>query len=293
VGTARAGTTSLHYYLKQHPQIFLPDQKEPCYYCFAGEKPDYRRGKFAFTVTNGADYSRLFKAAPADSVKGEISTPYLYLYEKTIANIRRLHADHARLKIIIILRNPADRAYSQYLWKLRDGREELSFEEALHQEKKRMLQNYSFDYFYAHRGLYYNQVKAWMDAFPQVKIFLHDEFKSNLHETLNSLCIFLGVDAGFEFERRDDMNASRMPRFASLGRIITMESKAKYKMLNVLPDSIRITIKEQFMRWNSSKNQLPAMSSYAKEYLANYYFSDLQKLQQLTGLNLSAWINSR
>jgi hypothetical protein len=104
VGTARAGTTALHYYLRQHPQLFLPSQKEPCYYCFAGQKLNYKRGKFSFTVQNGIEYSNLFKSATADQLKGEISTPYLYLSGTTIKNIRSLHTHPEKVRIIIILR---------------------------------------------------------------------------------------------------------------------------------------------------------------------------------------------
>jgi hypothetical protein len=291
VGTARAGTSALHYYLRQHPGLFLPSLKEPCYYCFAGEKLNYKHGKFAFAVRTGAEYSRLFKNASPGMKKGEISTPYLYLYDQTIKNIKSLHSDPEALKIIIILRNPVDRAYSQYLWKVRDGREELSFDEALHQEKKRMLQNYSFDYFYAHRGLYYRQVKAYLDNFPNVKIFTYEEFSTDIANTLSELCSFLKVDPGFVFSKRDKINSSRMPRFSALGKIITMESRTKYKLLNILPDSVRIGIKEQFIRWNSTSTPLSPISEESRRFLNDYYKADLQNLQSLTGLNLSSWIN--
>lgn len=290
VGTARAGTSALHYYLRQHPGLYLPTQKEPCYYCFAGKDLNYKRGKFAFAIRNGIDYGKLFKSAPPESCKGEISTPYLYLYEQTISNIFRLHSNPKSVKIIIILRNPVDRAYSQYLWKVRDGREELSFDEALRQEKKRVLQNYSFDYFYAHRGLYYSQVKAYMDSFPNVKILFFDQFRMNLKETLSELCSFLGVDTEFEFERKQDVNSSQSPRFSALGRLITLESRAKYKLLNVLSDNVRISIKEQFMRWNSNGKQQPEMPENAREFLREYYHDDLVMLAELTGFNLSSWI---
>jgi hypothetical protein len=173
---------------------------------------------------------------------------------------------------------------------VRDGREELSFDEALHQEKKRMLQNYSFDYFYAHRGLYYSQVKAYKENFPNVKIFLYDQFKSNVAKTLAELCSFIGVDDEFEFERRDDINSSRTPRFAALGRLITLESRIKYRMLNVIPDNMRISIREQFMRWNSTGQKVQPMSEGARSFLKDYYREDLFNLQQLTGLNLSSWL---
>ncbi len=291
VGTARAGTTALHYYLKQHPGIFLPSQKEPCYYCFAGQKPDYKNGKFAFAIKNGTEYGRLFKSAPEKACKGEISTPYLYLHDRTISNILSLHTNPKSLKIIIILRNPLERAYSQYLWKVRDGREPLSFDNALREEKKRMLQNYSFDYFYAHRGLYYAQVKAYLETFPHVKIFRFEQFRENLQTTLSELCAFLGVDDEFIFEKRKDLNTSQPPRFAALGRLITLESRVKYKILNMIPDNLRVGIKEQFIRLNNSGKNQPDMTVTAREFLNHYYHDDLQKLQSLTGFNLSSWIN--
>ena len=89
VGAARAGTTALQNYLQQHPQIFLPSQKEPCFYCFADEELRYKKGKFAFAITDFKKYNRLFKDAKPGQVTGEISTPYLYLHNQTINNINR------------------------------------------------------------------------------------------------------------------------------------------------------------------------------------------------------------
>src|SRR5205809_7660617 len=116
VGTARAGTTALHYHLRQHPQIFMPRQKEPCFFCFAENKPNYKNGKFSFSTYKHNDYLKLFNKAKSFQIKGEISTPYLFLYDKTINNIRKYHSHPDELKIIIVLRNPIHRAYSQYLW---------------------------------------------------------------------------------------------------------------------------------------------------------------------------------
>ena len=118
-GTARAGTTSLNSYLIQHPEIFLPIVKEPCFFTFAGEKIDYKNGKFAFALTDIDDYSKLYKKAQQSQITGDISTPYLYLHEKTIRNIKRFHDDPESIKVIIVLRDPVDRAYSQYLWRVR------------------------------------------------------------------------------------------------------------------------------------------------------------------------------
>ncbi len=292
VGTARAGTTALHNYLKQHQQIFLPEQKEPCFYCFADEELRYKKGKFAFSITDYKKYNRLFKKAKPEQVTGEISTPYLYLHNQTINNIKKYHPQSETLKIIIILRNPIERAYSQYLWKVRDGREELSFENALKHEKKRMEENYSFDYFYSHRGLYYEQVKNYLENFNFVKVILFEDFKFNFEKTMMDICNFLGVDKNFEFIRKHNFNSSSFPRFGTLGKMITVESKIKFKLLRLIPEETRLGIKEHFNRWNmSTKFPLP-ISAATKVYLHEYYKEDIAKLQTLTGIDLSMWTDS-
>jgi hypothetical protein len=292
VGAARCGTTALYYYLRQHPHVFLPDQKEPCYYCFAGERPTYKKGKFAFAITEQSKYEKLFKNSKPGQIKGEISTPYLYLHERTIQNINKIHSSPAKLKIIIVLRNPIERAYSQYLWRVRDGRENLSFENALKEEKKRMEENYSFDYFYSHRGLYFRQVKNYLENFKNVKIVLFENFRSDFETTMKDILTFLQVDTGFKFARKNDVNRSAFPRFGTLGKLITVESKIKFKLLSILPAETRLSIKEHFNRWNSSNKFPLPISESAKIYLREYYKEDVSSLSTLTGLNLSSWLKS-
>ena len=290
VGTARAGTTSLNSYLIQHPEIFLPIVKEPCFFTFAGEKIDYKKGKFAFAITSIDDYSKLYKNALQSQITGDISTPYLYKFEKSIRNIKILHNNPDSIKIIIVLRNPVDRAYSQYLWRVRDGRETLSFEEAIAAEQERMKENYSFDYFYVDRGMYYQQVKAYIENFKFVKIILLDDLKRNANKTLAELCEFLGVDREFVFVRRMEQNSSFMPKSALLSRLLTMESKTKFKFLSRIPEFVKTTIKEQFMRINSSDKKNPEMKSETRNSLKLLYKDDLLKLEKLIARDLSSWM---
>ena len=292
VGTARAGTTALNHYLNQHPQIFLPAQKEPCFFCFVDEELRYKKGKFSFAVTNTNKYNRLFKDVKPDQLAGDISTPYLYLHNQTIHNIKKYHSNPEALKILIILRNPVERAYSQYLWKVRDGREELSFEKSLKQEKLRMEENYSFDYFYAHRGLYYEQVKNYIENFSAVKIILFEDFIFAFEETMADLCRFLGIQHEFKFIRKYNINSSSFPRFGTLGKMITVESKIKFKLLKYIPEEVRMGIKEHFNKWNTSdKFPLPIAAS-TRVFLQEYYKEDILKLQTLTELDLSAWLSN-
>ncbi|REJ83064.1 MAG: sulfotransferase [Bacteroidetes bacterium] len=291
-GTARAGTTSLYYYLKQHPEIFLPKVKEPCFYTFANQKISYRKGKFAFAVTNPEKYSRLYSAAQSGQIKGDLSTPYLYLHERTISNIKRYHPSPDQLKIVIILRNPADRAFSQYMWKRRDGREELEFEEALNEEENRMKLGFSFDYFYRDRGLYYNQVKAYLENFSQVRIFLLDDFKKDTTGMMKELCRFIGVSNEFEFKMEKERNAGYEPRWNLLGRIVTAESKLKFHILNHIPENLKSGIRNQLDKWNSISNQKAQMKIETRQRLTEFYTEDMKKLQKLIGRDLSDWMKA-
>ena len=106
VGAARSGTTSLHSYLSQHEEIYLPGLKEPCFFAFDGDKKKFVNGKFAFAVRDFEGYERLFEDAGKGQKLGEMSTPYLYLYEKSIATMKKYFTDYAGIKIVIMLRNP-------------------------------------------------------------------------------------------------------------------------------------------------------------------------------------------
>lgn len=292
VGAARAGTTSLQRYLRQHPGLFLPKLKEPCFFAFAEDKTKYKHGKFAFAVRDPRRYLELFTEAGKEQATGEISTPYLYLFEKTITNINRYHTHPKDVKILILLRNPADRAFSQYMWRVRDGREPLTFEEAIEAETKRMQDGYSFDYFYIDRGFYARQVEAYQRAFRSVKIVLLEDLKLRPAEMLAEICQFLGVDESFVFQREDGLNASYEPRFKFISRLITVESKTKFRILNQLPDSWRRGIREQFREWNSSRSKQILLEPSTRRQLVEIYSEDIKKLEKLIHRDLSAWLSA-
>lgn len=289
VGTARAGTTSLYSYLLQHPQLFLPVVKEPCFFTFADEKINYKKGKFSFAITSIEEYAKLYEKALPDQLTGECSTPYLYLYKKTIANLKKIHNDYSSIKIIIVLRNPVDRAYSQYLWRVRDGREDLTFKEAIEQEAERMKDNYSFDYFYLDRGKYYEQVKAYLKEFKNVKIILYEDLKINVEQELINICQFLNVDKNFIFVKRNEQNSSFLPKSKVLSKLISFESKIKFRMLNYFPDNVKSSLKEQFRRFNSSKKEIQPLSAELRDKLNEFFKEDIRNLEKLIGRNLSIW----
>jgi len=211
VGAARAGTTSLYYYLKQHPEIFMSRIKEPRF-IFA---------QFTRFPTNGIgdersnvvrdlhDYCLLFKESSGENAIGEASPDNLYPYKDAIPTIKRFLGDP---KIVIMLRNPTERAFSAYMFLVRDRREFLSFEEALDQEDKRIREGWAPIWFYRKAGFYYDSVKAYSRDFSNVKACLFDDLEKDPSSLVQELYGFLGVDPAFVPNTSTRYNVSGNPK---------------------------------------------------------------------------------
>ena len=165
VGAAKSGTSSLHNYLNQHPDIFMPSfnkegmkVKEPRFLI-----KDLVENRLHNGVWNWKEYQSLFDIVTDEKAIGESTVLYLYYFEEAIKNIKsRLDED---VRIIIMLRNPVDRAFSAYTHVARSVKEQLSFEEALEIEYERLELDPTLTpmVMYKDMGLYYNMVKAYLD----------------------------------------------------------------------------------------------------------------------------------
>jgi hypothetical protein len=192
VGAAKAGTSSLWQYLKQNRQIFMPDDelyKEPCFFSAYGERMGL------------AHYMKLFeKTSKSHKYAGEASAVYL----TDPSSAQRIFDFNRDARIIIMLRNPADRAYSLYNWMVQDGYEYArTFEEALDLEDERrnkLIPNwfepqYYWNFMYFQSGLYYSQVKRYLELFREnVLLTRFDDFKKDLAHTYKRICSFLGIE---------------------------------------------------------------------------------------------------
>src|SRR5262249_18108808 len=126
VGAAKGGTTALHYALDQHSDVFMSRKKEPGYFVWPEEELQFiNNGQLItqprFLVNHLNDYLELFREGEIRKIRGESSTTYLFFYQKAVYNIKKIHPDPMNVNIVITLRNPIDRAFSQYMHKLRDG----------------------------------------------------------------------------------------------------------------------------------------------------------------------------
>src|SRR6056297_2673206 len=176
VGASKSGTSSIYHYLNQHPEIFLSNiQKEGRYFSqmkgnFSG--PGDTRVDAAI-IRNIEQYKMLFQNYNNEKAVGDISPEYLWFHERAIPLIKSVLG--TEVKIIIISRSPVERAYSGYLHFKRDTRETLSFEEALEKEDERKQKNWIWAWQYKHSGLYYEQVKAYLDNFENTKVIIFDD----------------------------------------------------------------------------------------------------------------------
>ncbi|MBK9454440.1 MAG: sulfotransferase [Bacteroidetes bacterium] len=289
VGTARAGTTSLHEFLGGHPDIYMPLQKEPCFFTFYNEQPSFKDSKHRYTTTVES-YSELFDGHQ-EKIMGESSTPYLYFHQKSIEHIKQLVPDYRKVKILIVLRDPAERAYSQYMHNRRDLLETATFETAIAEEKQRMAENWHFDFFYVDKGYYYEQVKSYLDNFDNVKIVFYDTLEKNPDKLLSEIYEFLDVpqQGQKEMVKRNQSGEMKVKWFK---QIITTRKNPILNFFRKLMSretkkKLRNWVKDKLLRYNLKKTE---MNPETRKQLIELYKNDIIKLQSLVNKDLSDWM---
>ena len=288
VGTAKAGTTSLFYTIKKHPKIFIPEQKEM--YFFDHKNINSKKGatkKFTdyhnnspHQISNIDDYMEFYKNVKKGLICGDITASYLYNYKYSIPEIKAHCAED--VKIIIILRNPVERTYSQYLHGSREGFETLSFFDSIKQEEKRKNNNYSYNYFYKDYGNYYEQVKAFLENFQNVKIYFYEDLFSE--EFYKDFFDFIQVKP-IKISKTPIMNKTGIPKSIILQKILDL---VRYNR-SIVKFFKFLGFEKLYLKIKYSNLKKPEMDLKSREYLKSYFKSDLQKLEKLLSKDLSHW----
>lgn len=217
VGAAKSGTTTLFETLSKHPRIFIPPGKECRYFsCMTGNYVGPGAIAANRYTKSLEEYQGLFKKAKPGQLCGDISNDYLYYHRNAVPKI--LEEKNAQIPIIIVLRNPIDRAYSHYLNHVRDGWEKESFEDALNAEEERRAANWSWGWNYIASGLYAEQVKAYTDNFERVLVLLFEEDIVTGQAT-NKLLDFLNLESLPQSPTTLHTNRSGYPKNRLLHRI--------------------------------------------------------------------------
>lgn len=184
-GAQKSGTTALRYFLKKHPQLALPDRQEMHF--FDDEE----------IFSQSVDYESLhrhFRPVDRSAITGEVTPSYLYWKPA----MERIHAYNERIKLVILLRNPVDRAFAHWNMQRFKSREPLDFLDALREEPRRIAQPLSIEsrrFSYIDRGFYSAQLERTFEFFPrdQVCLVKFEKFRDEKKKTLDSIFNFLGV----------------------------------------------------------------------------------------------------
>lgn len=205
VGAAKSGTTSLYYYLKAHPEICMSKVREPWFFAIADiDEEIIKRYYEGMKIVNKLeDYVEQFKDAKEYQIIGEKSVPYLVWYKHTIKNIKKYHPKWRKIKIIAILRNPAQRLLSQYYHLTRNGRETLPIHKIFKEKEKyenfRDIRRTSYWYkdFYFKASMYADALKEYIKNFRYVRVYLYDDLKKDTFSVVKDIFRFLNVDDEF------------------------------------------------------------------------------------------------
>jgi hypothetical protein len=292
IGAAKSGTTSLHYYLQQHPDIFMStEEKEINFYAFEGQRVVFNgpgEHGLCTTVTDLGTYQEYFRFVNHERAVGEAAPIYLYS-DRAAANIHR-YAPQS--KLIAIFRHPVDRAFSSYLHMVRDGREKLgSFEDGLLAEEQRVAQGWDFGWFYKRVGFYAEQVERYLDLFPreQMRFYLYDDFVADPASLLVDLYGFLGVDPDFRTSTLVRYNATGVPKNKVLGRMLQNPKLLRSVTKPFLPKSTRRAL---FQLVRQKLYYKPSLSKATRLDLLEVYRDDILRLQHLIGRDLSRWLRA-
>lgn len=299
IGSPKAGSTALHVALAQHPDLFLSNLKEPKFFMCDQEKPDpaHQRGpgdahSAQEWVWDLADYEKLFAAAPAGTLRGE-STPF-YLWDRE--SHRRIQALIPDVKMIAIIRDPIDRAYSNWghLWC--DGLEPQSdFLTACDLEPLRIAAGYAPFWRYLQTGLYGQQLEHLYTVFPKEQIFVlrYRQLIDNTAAVLDEIAEFLGVRTGL-VASIPKSNVSNWVPDTPVNRILQKAVRAGAVAGAHLPPQVwRQAQRPLLAALHQGGGRRPSLPVEQRKTLLPYYEQDNALLGKLTGIDFSDWMNEQ
>ena len=280
VGAPKAGTTSLYHYLDKHPEINMSSEKEPNY--FSNDELEEQGMYYGKPRINKIEmYHSLFVKHRQFKLRGEGSVSYLF-YKNVPAKIKEYNP---KAKIIIMLRNPVDRAFSHYLMDRRLGLVYDSFEDVInkksaHKDAKLFYQQY------IQVGEYANQVKRYLDNFDRKDILFinYDELKKDVTAVIQNTYSFLGLDMSCRANLEKKHNTYTMPKNNIIRFIYSFVSLRKI-LSSLFPKSLIRVIRLVLFRADNK----PTLLKETREELKLFFKQDINKLSTILDKDLKAF----
>ena len=278
IGAMKCGTTSLHHYLRLHPEIQIPPVKEPNFFSGPPGRFPYPTGSKRVETLD--QYEDLFDSRV--EVRGEASPNYA-LYPQRPGVPERIRETVPDGKLIYLVRDPVKRAISQYQLHVSTVGEKRSLREALGD----LSDPYSS---YTCPGFYAMQLDRYLEHFPQEQILVIDQ--ADLLEergaTLRRIFSFLEVDDSFDSSGfAEEMNKASEHR--SFSPVIRMTAWARTTPLQQLPRGLRRFARQTAERATSKPLAPPQFDEELRQRLRDLYAGDTARLRALTGMELAGW----
>ncbi len=281
LGVSKSATSWIHQCLKEHPQIYVPEEKETFFFF---REEEYQKGI--------SHYQSFFKNCSPEIVKGEFATPY-FLNEKAPSLIKK---HFPNVKLMVCLRNPIERVYSHYHFDRLRGKRPGTFEES--------LKNVPL---YIKHGLYHTHLQRYLKFFPEVLVLIYEDIDKNPLQFIQRIYDFLKVDSKFVpfsvYQRINpvsknktvipwfsDVNFQKMLKifksgFLGRGAIQLFKLTGASDLILFLK---RKNVKGEFDKMKKPFIR-PPMNPETKKYLQDIYQDEINNLEKLINRDLSFW----
>ncbi len=273
VGAAKAGTTSVYDQLDRHPSIYMSPIKEPHF--FSRIEPSPEREAFFPHVSDQGEYLALFDRVADERLVGEASTSYLW-DEHAAERIRRVAPESS---ILVMLRDPVERAYSQYWNDVREGLERRPFPEALTEEQRSGAGAWGVTSLYIDCGRYADQVTRYLDRFGgRVLVSFFEDFVADQPGTIAGIHSFLGVASGDAAEEQRRKNPASLPRNVLSGRMLG-SGRLRTVARAAVPRPLRARMRGALLK----EVEPPPIDPAARALLTEVFRPEVRRLAEVLG----------
>ncbi len=278
IGAHKAGTSSLHRYLQQHPEVFMPTLKEPRFFSFDPDESDVEPSPYAWgprvhPIKTWNEYLDLFTPVTTEKAIGEASPCYLN-HPRCPTRIKQALPD---VRLIVSLRDPVDRAYSGYLMAVRDAGETRPFADIIGEQRTAWHDNL----------VYYKPCQRYLECFPRgrLKFVRAESLNAQPAKVLKDIFSFLEVDPAFEADTSTQFNKAGLPRSRGLHRVLNNRHVSRLRPY--IPVSFRSglnTLRRANLR------EPPGLDGAVRARFIELLREDILRLQDLLDMDLSDWL---
>jgi hypothetical protein len=296
IGAPKAGTTALHAALAAHPALYLSAIKEPKFFLTDGPPPASGGPGDALTyrehVWQRDRYEALFDPAPPGTLRGE-STP-LYLYDR--AALRRVRGLIPAAKLIVVLRDPVERAHSNWAHLWSAGLEPVGdFVQACAEEERRIAAGWAPFWHYTRLGRYGTQLDYAFSLFPRERILVI-RYRLLVDEpaaTIDRICAFLGAETGMVTDIPRE-NVTSHPEQTLAHRAVSAGIRVSDGLGRVLPGSTAPAATRQLERFlQRGRRERQPLGWQQRQALLPGFEDDSKLLERVLGEDFGDWLAPR